>query len=300
MLVDLNVPWPQESFDKPITEEALKNLLAILSTLHLLKYTHVALNFTVNQSDKFPNKTTELNPMRLEERFGEFMRSTGMKLYSRLTLQVDDPSRGQPISKIAQQYDIVAIMPLSERALTLATTSSSTSSLDIDLLTFDYGKRLPALLKHKAMCACVKRGVKVEIVYGYALRDTQQRSYFVSGVRSVIRSCRGRGIVVSSGAKRSLECRNVLGVNALLKSLGLSSDKCSKAMGELASLVLLNGRLRTKSYKQTVVVGGGDVSVVDDLEGISEGKNIKVVKRSLSLVDSEPEQEGREAKRLKE
>lgn len=282
MLVDLNVKWPQESFDKAITQEALTTLKDTLSTLHTLGYTHVALNFTVNHSNKFPNNVRDMNPMNINERFHHFMQETGMKIYSRITLIIDDPSKGQSLSKISQAYDIIAALPISEKGITLATTN-----LDIDILTFDYGQRLPVFLKHKSICSCVKKGIKLEIAYAYALRDIQSRRQFVSNARSVIRSSRCRGIVVSSGAQTSLECRNIIGVTSLIKSMGLKSDKCSKAMGQLASLVLLNGRLRNKSHKQTIVIGGDeDTDIVNDIEGIDNLKLIKITKRKNEFEDS--------------
>ncbi|CCC71467.1 hypothetical protein NCAS_0H01570 [Naumovozyma castellii] len=276
MLLDLNVEWPQKSFVESVDEKDISRVRATLGTLFTLGYTHVALNFTVSHSEKFPNNINEMNKMQIQENFGEFMKETGMKIYSRVTLIIDDPSKGQSLSKISQAYDIVAALPISERGLTLATTS-----LEIDILTFNYGQQFPTFLKHKSICNCVNRGVKVEIVYGYGLRDIQARRRFIQNVRSVIRSSRSRGIIISSGAQNALECRNIIGVSSLIKTLGLPSDKCSRAMGQLAALVLLNGRLRNKSYKQTIVVGGGDTNVVDDLNGINSTKIIKIVKRNL-------------------
>lgn len=262
MLVDLNVRWPQNGYNDTVTEEDLNKLKTTLSTLYTLGYSHVALNFTVNQSDKFPNSVHDMNPMQISTRFKDLMNSTGLKIYSRITLIIDDPSKGQSLSKISQAFDIVAALPVSEKGLAIATTN-----LDVDILTFNYGIRLPAILKHKNICSCVNRGVKVEIVYSYALRDIQSRRQFIANVRNVLRASRLRGIVVSSGATSSLECRNVLGVSSLLRTLGLANDQCSRAQGENASLVLLNGRLRNGSYKQVIVLGSGDENspnIVDD------------------------------------
>ncbi|QLG70464.1 hypothetical protein HG535_0A04040 [Zygotorulaspora mrakii] len=275
MLVDLNVCWPQKSYQETVTERDVWNVRKTLETLNVLGYTHVAINFTVNHSEKLPSDPKEVNPIRIEERFGHLMKTTGLKIYSRITLIIDDPSKGQSLTKISKFFDIVSALPISERGVTLATTS-----LEIDILTFNYGERLPVFLKHKSICSCVKRGVKIEIVYSYALRDIQLRRQFVSNVRSVIRSSRSRGLVISSGAQTPLECRNVLGVVSLIKFLGLPSDKCNRAMGELAALVLLNGRLRNKSYKQTVVVGGGsDSDIVNDITPSTNTENIKIIKR---------------------
>lgn len=289
MLVDLNVPWPQKTYTEKPSAKEIGNVKNVLLTLHALGYTHVALNFTISQSDKFPASVKEINPMDIEKNFSELMKATGLKIYSRITLIIDDPSKGQSLSKISQAFDIVAAMPVSEKGLTLATTN-----LDIDLLTFDYGQRLPTFLKHKNICSCVNRGVKLEIVYGFALRDIQTRRQFISNVKNVIRSSRSRGIVISSGAETALECRNIIGTTSLIKFLGLESDKCGKAMGEIASLVLLNGRLRNKSYKQTIVVGGGSsTNVVEDIEGINNQKLIKIVKRKHeSDSDSEGKDDG--------
>lgn len=279
MLVDLNVRWPQTSYKETITDDALTKLKTTLSTLYTLGYTHIALNFTINQSDKFPNNVREMNPMKIKERFSDIMESTGLKIYSRITLVIDDPSKGQSLSKISQAFDLVAALPVSEKGLGLATTN-----LDIDILTFNYGNRLPAILKHKNICNCVNRGVKVEIVYSAALRDIQSRRQFISNVRNVVRASRLRGIVVSSGAQSALECRNVLSVSSLMRTLGLSNDQCSRAQGETASLVLLNGRLRNGSYKQCVVLGSGEdgSNIVDDTELPSE---LPISKRKIDTTE---------------
>ncbi|SCU98153.1 LADA_0H10924g1_1 [Lachancea dasiensis] len=292
MLVDLNVPWPQTTFSEPVSEQQIRELTSTLETLHTLGYTHLALNFTVSHTDKFPTSLKELNPIKIEVYFGQLLKTTGLKLYSRITLIIDDPSKGQSLSKISQAFDIVAALPVSEKALTLAT-----SSLDIDLLTFQYKQRLPTFLKHKSICSCIARGVKLEIVYAYALRDMQTRRQFIQNVKSVVRSSRSRGIVISSGATNALECRNVLGVTSLIKYLGLDSDKCMKAMADLPALVLLNGRLRTKSHKQTVVIGGGaDTDIVNETDAIDSGKLIKIVKRKKpedSVLEDPPNKKSR-------
>ncbi|QEU59672.1 Rpp1 [Kluyveromyces lactis] len=269
MLVDLNVPWPQKDFATPPSTKEIKTLHKTLATLHTLGYTHIALNFTVNQQDKFPKSINDMNPIDLSH-FDELVKSTGLKLYTRITIIIDDLSKGQPLTKISQAFDIVAALPVSEKAVTLVT-----SSLDVDVLSFYYDKRLPTLLKHHMMGGCIKRGVKVEIVYANALRDIRTRRQFVSNVKSVIRTCRNRGIVVSSGATSPLECRNVIGVTSILNFIGLPNDKSRKAMGELASLVLLNGRLRNKSYKQVICIGNEDVVNED----FTQNSSFKIVKR---------------------
>lgn len=273
MLVDLNVPWPQKSYDLKPSPTEIDEVKLILTTLHTLGYTHVVLNFTVPHTTKFPKVKTEINPIDLDT-FKDVISSTNLKLYTRLTIIVDDPSKGQSLNNIAPQFDIVAAMPISERGLTLATVN-----LDIDMLTFQYSQRLPVFLKHKNICRCVKNGVKIELVYATALRDINSRKQFIINCKNVIRASRSRGIVISSGATSLLECRNLLAVTSLINFIGLKQDRCNKAMTELAALVLLNGRLRSRSYKQTIVVGSGEGTDVVDDQSVSNCSLIKTVKR---------------------
>ncbi|CCH58101.1 hypothetical protein TBLA_0A03010 [Henningerozyma blattae CBS 6284] len=272
MLVDLNVPWPQKDFQSEVTPKHVQEVEKILLTLHTLGYTHIAINFTVKQDGKFPTDPKKMNPINIEQRFGELMEKTGLKLYSRLTLIIDDPSRGQSLNKISQYYDILSAKPISEKGVLVATTH-----LDIDVLTFDYSNRLPVILKHKNICSCVKKGIKVEITYSDMLKDNNTRRQFVANVRNVVRSSRNRGLVVSSGATTPVQCRNVVSLDSVLKMLGIKGS-CTTMMGDTAATVLLQGRLRRRSNKQTIAVGG-DQDVVDDA---SNGYT-KIIKRPLEI-----------------
>ncbi|ODQ79210.1 hypothetical protein BABINDRAFT_38312 [Babjeviella inositovora NRRL Y-12698] len=258
MLFDLNVPWPQTTFTAPPTAQAIVTLKNTLAMLEELGYTHVALNFIVEQGAKIPQNP---NPIDLSL-VGEFQ--TRLNLFTRVTLLIDDPSQGQGVAKLSSAFDIVAVCPRTEKALLLAVTN-----LDIDIITFNYAERLPCFLRHKTVGAAIEKGIKFEVVYspaiagpaGYADGVTvstaalQSRRQFFNNAASIIRASRSRGLVLSSGAASPLQCRGSFDVCNLLILLDLDHSRCKAAMTEVPSKVVLSGRLRGQSYKQTVIVG---------------------------------------------
>ena len=88
MLVDLNVPWPQKSFNEPPSEAQIKNVTNTLETLHTLGYTHIALNFTVHHTEKFPPSAKDQNPIKITKYFGSLIKATGLKSVSYTHLDV--------------------------------------------------------------------------------------------------------------------------------------------------------------------------------------------------------------------
>lgn len=258
MLADLNVPWPQDDYSTPVTSHGLIQLKNTLTTLSVLGYTHVALNFTLQHSTKVPQTPNPIDLTLLKE-FED-----RLKLYTRVTIIIDEPSQGQSISKLQNAFDIVAVLPTSEKGLLMAC-----SSLDLDVITFEYTKRLPTFLKHKTIGSAVKRGVKMEVVYSKLFGDS--RAQFMSNTMNVLRASRAQNIIISSGAVRPVDCRSYKDVFNVLELLGFKRNMEQQCL-EKAGQVLLSGRLRLRSYKQTVVVGE---DVVEEDKGLK--RNIKEI-----------------------
>ncbi|CCH46527.1 hypothetical protein BN7_6120 [Wickerhamomyces ciferrii] len=244
MLIDLNVQWPQRNYATPPTPQEIIKLKNTISTLEELGYTHIALNFTVNHKDKIPSNQ-QINPINFDL-LKEFQGR--IKFFSRVTIIIDEPSQGQSISKLQNGFDIISVLPISEKGVLLAC-----NSLDIDIITFQYDKRLPCFLKQKTIGAAVKKGIKFEITYSNFIKDQgNSRAQFINNSLNLIRASRNQNIIVSSGATSSLEIRNFPDVLNLLDLLGF---KKNYNLIDKASKVLLSGRLRNKSYKQTIMIG---------------------------------------------
>lgn len=259
MTIDCNIHWPvQEQDGRPSAQQ----ITALENTLHTLKqlgYTHAVLNYTLKHSQKPPQAVK--NPIDL----GLLPDSCkdGLKLYTRVTIIIDEPSHGQSISKLSSLFDIIAVLPTSEKALLLAC-----NSLDIDLITFDYSIRLPTFLKHKTIGSAIKRGIKFEITYSNFLVE-QNRPIFINNCLNLIRASRNQNIVISSGSNSPIKLRNFNNVLNLLSLLGFKQSSGNK-LADNASKVVLAGRLRLHSYKQTVMVG-------ENLDSVELKRNINQV-----------------------
>lgn len=259
MLCDLNVVYPTDDFVTQPSKKELDKLKACLATMEQLGYTHVALNFeprmaTGKMNKQTPSDLAKMNPINLARDFKEF--EGRLKLFTRITLRVDDPSQCQNVVKFQQVFDIVAVEPKSERALQLAI-----SNLEIDLISFNYKERLPCYLKHKTIGSATEKGIHFEIKYSDLLEtNSLKRAQAISNVKQLIRASRNRGLICSSGVDQldRTRLRSVSDIANLLKLIGLDHNRSQQCFKDWSLKVLLSGRLRIKSYKQTIVIAGDD------------------------------------------
>lgn len=273
MLYDLNVPWPANNYNVQPSSEDLTTLYNTIATLYTFGYTHIAINFTVNETVKIPiSQPNLINPIKIDEIRSHFNDEKYPRffIFTRLTLVVTDPSRCQNLSKLSNKFDIIAVQPTTERSLQLAV-----SNLDIDLISINMSSRLPFFLKHKPMGNAIERGIKFEITYsnlimgnaGYAnaldLQNSSSsligRKNYFSNFLQIIRSSRLRGLVISSGCQLPLQVRNYNDILILFETFGLPINIGKKCFVENAENVLVSGRLRIKSFKQSIVIGNDEM-----------------------------------------
>ncbi|GMM40840.1 RNA-binding RNA processing protein [Hanseniaspora uvarum] len=283
MQCDLNIPFP-----KIVNKENLDKLELILHTLIELNYTHVAINkqlspkmyYTPSKKQKQQMTPKDLQNLEeydlkadLETYFKQFeileqkFKSKQLKLFTRVTVEIDDPNQlgsifinlNSPSAK--NRFDLVAILPLSEKGLAFLTNNngSGSNSTSIDILTFDYANYFNGFhLKHKTMNGITRRGIKVEILYSFIFNNLNQSNLkFINNSKQVIRCCR-KGIktcIISSGATQNIYLRGKIAIESILDFLGLKPDVYSRMLKENPISSLLNGRLRVKSYQQTIATG---------------------------------------------
>lgn len=271
-MFDLNVPWPVQTYNSP-SQQQLTGLYNVIATLYCLGYTHLAINFNVQENVKLPyGQPTAINPIpmqQLRERFSEY---PNLKLFSRITLQISDPSQCQGLSKLQNIFDIILIQPNTEKALQLATTN-----LDIDMISFSLTSRLPFFLKHKTIGAAIDKGIKFEIIYSLALTGPAgylvtsandnmtlsttallARKVFFNNLMQLIRASRSNGLVVSSGAFQLVQVRNGPDILNLLQTVGLDRARSKACITDNPEKVLISGRLRIKSAKQVIAVNNDE------------------------------------------
>lgn len=269
MLYDLNVPWPATNYKSQPSAEELTTLYNVIATLYTFGYTHIAINFIVNETVKIPiNQPNLINPIKIDEIRAHFNEEKYPRffIFTRLTLIVTDPSRCQNLSKLNNKFDIISVQPTTERSLQLAV-----SNLDIDLISINMSSRLPFFLKHKPLGNAIERGIKFEITYsnlimgnaGYTnMLDLQNssssligRKNYFSNFLQIIRSSRLRGLIISSGCQLPLQIRNYNDILILFETFGLPINVGKKCFIENPENVLVSGRLRIKSFKQSIAIG---------------------------------------------
>lgn len=213
-----------------------------------------------------------------------------LQLLTRVNLTLTDPAQNQRLNTLTQAFDLVALRPTNEKTLLNACTN-----LECDLISLDLSVRLPYHLKFKMLAAAVARGVRLEICYGPGVTGSglEARRNLIANAMALIRATRGRGIVVSSEARRALGVRAPWDVINLACVWGLSQERGKEAVCKEARKVTALARLRRTSWRGIVdVVHGGEKSTVDTgnrENGVSDRKDTKGdnLKRKASL-GSEP------------
>ncbi|KAK3337283.1 RNase P subunit p30-domain-containing protein [Cercophora scortea] len=304
MLYDLNITWA------PSTPAA--ELERTLRFAKNLGYDVVALNHTVNgsiptQPSAIINPIPLLTPPHLSFPGGSTTTTAALKsgtttnlsttassaappapaaslptVLRRATVVVTDPATtNYRLPDFARAYDILAVRPTNEKAFSWAclSTTEPPALISLDLSVF-----LGWHIHHRTAMAAVARGSRFEICYGQALgagaaADPRLRANFIGNVIGLLRATKGRGIVVSSGAKAALGLRAPADVVNLLAVWGLGTEKGSEALGAGARAVVVNEGIKRRGFRGVVDIvepaaGGDDAANKRKEEGIngSEGE----------------------------
>lgn len=212
----------------------------------IVGYTTVALSQTV--SGKLP---PNLVPPRVPANAPK-----SLKLLTRLNLLLSDPSQNQRLSSLSQAYDLVALRPTNEKSLLNACTS-----LECDIISLDLSERFPFHFKFKMLSAAIERGVRLEICYGPGVTGSgmDARRNLIGNAMALIRATRGRGIIVSSEARRALSVRAPWDVINLVCVWGMSQDRGKETICEETRKVTALAKLKRTSWRGAIdVVYGGE------------------------------------------
>lgn len=256
MLCDLNIRFPLGDFNEKVENAHISQTKSMINMAMDLGYTHLALNFcpetptSGTNKNKISGNINEINPINLNRDFKEY--KDKVKLFTRITVKVDDPGQCQNFAKFQQVFDIVAVEPITEKAF-----QSSISNLEIDLISFNLCTKFPCFMKHKAVGSAIEKGIKFELRYSHFLPNPS-RALAISNAKQIIRASRGSGMICSSGALLPAQMRNVHNVKPLLQLIGVKTSSIDNLFNAWALKVLMRGKLRVKSYKQTVVVKDDD------------------------------------------
>jgi ribonuclease P/MRP protein subunit RPP1 len=152
---------------------------------------------------------------------------------------------------LRQHYDILALRPTDERTLQQAVLS-----LDCDIISLNIALRYQFHFKPKTFAPAIARGVKIELCYGASIlgSDAEQRRNVLSNAAEIVRSTRGRGIIISGEAANVLGCRAPHDVVNLAVMWGLKQELGMEALGNGARSVVAAAQLRKRSFRGAVDV----------------------------------------------
>ena len=286
MYYDLNIPYGGNLDELQRTLAFLADCQSPLIVLRpLLCHTNklsvghntVALNYTM--SDKIPAeiKNSIPDPLPIEV-------PASMHILRRCTLHLSDTSYNHRISQIAAAYDIFVIRPTNEASL-----SQACQTLECDIVSLDLTQRFPFYFKHKTFSAALQRGMRFEVCYGPGIMNSDggaSRRNLISNATQLIRATRGRGLVISSEAKRALTCRAPADIVNLAVMWGLASDRAVESIAREARNVVVQAGLKRRSYRGVIDVLKGGETAARPAQAANKGETKKAsAKRKADALD---------------
>jgi ribonuclease P/MRP protein subunit RPP1 len=162
-------------------------------------------------------------------------------------------------------------------------------------MSLDISQRLPFPLRHNLFANLVARGVAIEICYASGIGDTAARRNIISNATGLVRGTRGRGLLISSEARRTADLRGPFDVINLATFWGMKQEF---GMGD-GRKVVLHSEARRLTYKGAVQVITQDIKDLEKTE--AERPKRKVVQVDIDEVPThvEPAKRGRKKRKQK-
>ena len=179
---------------------------------------------------------------------------------SRLTVTVTGGSRDAydafnvkdpAVKSVLMSYDIIACQPSTPEAMIEAAKSGNVDIIDLDMA----GGKAPFLLTQADVESVLSRGVVFEIPYAPCIRDASCRRSVASNASALLRLCRGKGVIITSSARTTLEVRAPRDVTAIAELWGMKKRRAQVAQG----LIMPTGMSETG-------IGEGAISVLKHAE----------------------------------
>jgi ribonuclease P/MRP protein subunit RPP1 len=158
-------------------------------------------------------------------------------------------------------------------------------------VSIDLTVRYPFHFKYKMFSAAIERGVRFELCYGpgIAAFDSTSRQRVIENATALIRTTRGRGLIISSEAANVLSCRAPADIVNLAAIWGLGQERGMEAVTKEARSCAVSAQIKRTSYRGVVdVVYAGEKPVKESIRGNQE-KNQGKGKRKAAEMTVEPD-----------
>ncbi|NP_001135032.1 ribonuclease P protein subunit p30 [Salmo salar] len=188
-----------------------KRLRSVIETAAHLGYSTVAINYVVDLQQK---KQEIGKPKCVLELFDTFPivqgKSRPIKVLNRLTVVASDPSHFRPNAEY-KAYDLVAVYPKTEKLF-----HAACMTFDVDIICVAVTEKQPSTM----------------------------RRYTIANAISLTETCKGKNLIVTSGAERPLELRGPYDIANLGLLFGLSEEDGKAAISTNCRAVHLHGETR--------------------------------------------------------
>ncbi|CAM4708949.1 unnamed protein product [Leuciscus chuanchicus] len=236
-----------------ISSNDKNRLQSIIETAAHLGYSTVAINYVIEPQQKKPEIP---KPQSVSDIFDKFPivqgKSSPIKVLNRLTIVASDASHFRPTNEY-KNFDLVAVYPKTEKLFHCLyvfphLSQAACMTFDVDIICIAVTEKQPFHFKRAPVNGAIDRGVFFEICYAAAIRDNIMRRYTISNAFVLMELCKGKNIIVSSGAERPLELRGPYDIANLGLVFSLSDGDAKAAVSTNCRSVLLHGETRATAF----------------------------------------------------
>ena len=128
------------------------------------------------------------------------------------------------------------------------------------MISLDLTQRFDSHFRSKTLMQAVDRGIGIELCYsqGVMANDPIVRRTVIGNATAIIRATKGRGIVLSSEAKKAVGCRGPADVLNMAAVWGLGAERSRESLDAIPRRVIGCAALERESYRGVVkIVDGG-------------------------------------------
>ncbi|KAM9837827.1 ribonuclease P protein subunit p30 isoform 1-T1 [Aulostomus maculatus] len=224
-----------------ILTEDRSGLRLLVDTAAHLGFSTVAINYVFEPPAK---KKQEIpSPKPIHELIDQLPivqgRSWPIRVLNRLTVVMSDSTHFRPNAVEYRQFDLLAVQPTTEKLF-----HAACMTYDVDIICVPVTEKLPFFFKRAPVNGAVDRGVVFEVSYSAAIRDTTMRRYTIANAISLMESCKGKNLIMSSAAEKHLELRGPYDITNLGLLFGLSEEDAKEAISSTCRSVLLHADTR--------------------------------------------------------
>ncbi|XP_038159126.1 ribonuclease P protein subunit p30 [Cyprinodon tularosa] len=176
-----------------------KRLQSLVETAANLGFSTVAINYVFEPKAK--KKQEVPSPVPISELIGQLPvvqgRSRPIRVLNRLTVVMSEANHFRPNASEYRPFDLLAVQPTTEKLFHAACLLC-----DVDIVCISVTEKLPFIFKRAPVNGAIDRGVVFEVSYAAAIRDSTMRRYTIANAVSLMESCKGKNVIISSAAEK--------------------------------------------------------------------------------------------------